>query len=50
LITVIIEWLALTAVNRKRDAEYGDPALYTEEQKRAEMDKGDNASYFRYVT
>jgi hypothetical protein len=49
LVLIVVQYFALSAVNRRRDAENQDPALYTEEQKSVEMDKGDGASYFRYT-
>jgi hypothetical protein len=39
----------LSAINKKRDQEFGSPEAYTTEMKRAEMDKGDGASFFRYT-
>lgn len=48
LILIVLQFFVLSTINRKRDAENQNPAEYTNEQKYAEMDKGDNASYFRY--
>lgn len=48
LILVISQILFLTAINKKREEKYGSPALYSQEQRRAEQDKGDAASFFRY--
>jgi hypothetical protein len=36
--------------NARRDAAHKDPKLYTEEEKNAERDLGDNATFFRYTT
>lgn len=49
LVLVIVQFFALSAINRKRDAENRSPNEYTIEQKNAEMDRGDDASYFRYT-
>lgn len=35
--------------NARRDREYKAPADYTEEEKHAEREKGDNATFFRYT-
>lgn len=35
--------------NARRDREYKPPSEYTEEEKVAEREKGDNASFFRYT-
>ena len=35
--------------NARRDREHKDPQLYTESEKRAEREKGDNATFFRYT-
>lgn len=35
--------------NARRDREYKAPALFTEEEKRMEREKGDNATFFRYT-
>jgi hypothetical protein len=41
--------LYLRRENKRRDAEYKAPELYTPEEKAAEREKGDNASFFRYT-
>ncbi|CEI62484.1 unnamed protein product [Fusarium venenatum] len=35
--------------NARRDAVHKDPSLYTEAEKYAEREKGDNATFFRYT-
>jgi hypothetical protein len=35
--------------NARRDAEYKAPDQYTTEDKAAEREKGDNATFFRYT-
>lgn len=41
--------LYLRRENKRRDAEHKAPALYTEDEKAMERQKGDYASFFRYV-
>lgn len=41
--------LYLRRENRRRDAANKNPELYTQEEKDAEREKGDNASFFRYT-
>lgn len=48
LTLVILQMLMLSRVNKNREEEFGDPALYTRDMRRAEMEKGDRASFFRY--
>jgi hypothetical protein len=36
--------------NARRDAEHKDPREYTMEEMHAEREKGDHATFFRYVT
>lgn len=48
-ILVALQMLILSRINKKRTEEHGDPALYTQDMRRAEMDKGDQASFFRYA-
>lgn len=45
---VLLQMFILTRINKKRTEEHGDPALYTQDMRRAEMDKGDGASFYRY--
>ncbi|KAI1012768.1 hypothetical protein LB504_008481 [Fusarium proliferatum] len=44
-------WMAiyLRRENARRDATHKDPSLYTEDEKHAEREKGDNATFFRYT-
>ena len=35
--------------NARRDREYKAPELYTAQEKAAERERGDNASFFRYT-
>ncbi|EXM09654.1 major facilitator superfamily domain-containing protein [Fusarium oxysporum II5] len=44
-------WMAiyLRRENARRDATHKDPSLYTEDEKQAEREKGDNATFFRYT-
>jgi hypothetical protein len=49
LILIIAQMFILSAINRKRDQDYGDPEDYTSAMKREEMDLGDEASFFRYA-
>jgi len=49
LTLIVVQFFALSAINRKRNAENRNPKEYTTEEKYGEMDKGDNASYFRYT-
>lgn len=49
MILIVIQMITLTAINRRRDDNYGNPADYTSAMKREEMDKGDGASFFRYT-
>jgi hypothetical protein len=49
LLVVLAQWVLLKAINRKRDEQYGNPNLYTAEMRRAEADRGDQASFFRYT-
>ena len=48
LALVIFQIFALGRINRKREEEFGSPALYTQEMRQAEKDKGDSATFFRY--
>lgn len=41
--------LYLRRENRRRDAEHKDPKTYTEDEKLAEREKGDNATFFRFT-
>lgn len=49
LITVALQMVFLSAINRKREEEHGPPARYTPEMRQTESDKGDAASFFRYT-
>lgn len=49
LILVIFQMFLLKYINKKRNEEHGDPAVYTQDMRRSEMDKGDKASFFRYA-
>ena len=42
--TIYLRW-----ENKRRDREHKPPAEYTAEEKAAERELGDNASFFRYV-
>ncbi|GKU05979.1 high-affinity nicotinic acid transporter [Fusarium langsethiae] len=48
---VLSIWMAihLRRENARRDAVHKDPSLYTEAEKHAEREKGDNATFFRYT-
>jgi MFS family permease len=48
LIFIILQMIILTRINKKRDEKYGPPENYTADLRRAEMDEGDKASFFRY--
>jgi hypothetical protein len=48
LIFIVIQMFILKAINKKRDEQYGPPDAYTSDMRRAEMDRGDQASFFRY--
>jgi hypothetical protein len=41
--------LYLRRENARRDREYKAPELYTIEEKLAERERGDNATFFRYT-
>lgn len=49
LIFIIIQMVCLTRINKKRDEAYGSPEGYTSDMKRAESDRGNDASFFRYT-
>lgn len=48
---ILSVWMAiyLRRENKYRDEMHKDPSLYTESEKNAEREKGDNASFFRYT-
>ncbi|QGI75191.1 unnamed protein product [Fusarium fujikuroi] len=48
---VLSVWMTiyLRRENARRDATHKDPSLYTEDEKHAEREKGDNATFFRYT-
>lgn len=46
---VVLQYIILSAINRKRDRDHPKPEEYTEEMKAAERDLGDNASFFRFT-
>lgn len=48
-ILCIFMTLYLRRENARRDREYKAPADYTEEEKIAERESGDNATFFRYT-
>ncbi|KAH8898844.1 MFS general substrate transporter [Thozetella sp. PMI_491] len=45
----VVMTIYLRRENARRDAEYKAPSEYTEEEKHAEREKGDNATFFRYT-
>jgi len=45
----ILMTIYLRRENARRDREYKPPSEYTEEEKAAEREKGDNATFFRYT-
>lgn len=49
LILSIFMTIYLRRENARRDREYKAPADYTEEERFAEREKGDNATFFRYT-
>ncbi|KAK2624059.1 hypothetical protein QTJ16_006693 [Diplocarpon rosae] len=49
LAIVALQMFILTYINKLRDGEHPSPREYTSEMKKAEMDKGDRASFFRYT-
>ena len=48
---VLSIWMTiwLRRENARRDREYKPPSEYTEEEKTAERERGDNATFFRYT-
>tara|TARA_R110002060_G_scaffold68932_2_gene77652 strand:- start:357 stop:725 length:369 start_codon:yes stop_codon:yes gene_type:complete len=48
-ILIAFQWFILGQINKRRDEEHPHPNDYTTEMKRAEMDSGDQASFFRYT-
>lgn len=46
---IVFQWFILGQINKRRDEEHPHPNDYTTEMKRAEMDSGDQASFFRYT-
>ncbi|KAL3425445.1 high-affinity nicotinic acid transporter [Phlyctema vagabunda] len=48
-VVTLIMTTYLRRENARRDREYTSPELYTEEQKLAERDRGDYASFYRYT-
>lgn len=46
---VVFQMFLLSYINKKRTEQHGDPALYTQDMRRTEMDKGDQATFFRYA-
>lgn len=49
LVLSVIMTVYLRRENARRDREYKPPAEYTEEEKAAEREKGDYATFFRYT-
>jgi len=49
LILSLFMHIYLKRENARRDREYKPPSEYTEEERFAEREKGDNASFFRYT-
>ena len=49
MILCILMTLYLRRENARRDREYKPPQEYTAEEKTAEREKGDNATFFRYT-
>jgi hypothetical protein len=48
-ILCIIMTIYLRRENARREAEYKKPEEYTDEEKKAEREKGDHATFFRYT-
>jgi hypothetical protein len=49
LVLCVFMTIYLRRENARRDREYKAPSEYTLEEKLAEREKGDNASFFRYT-
>lgn len=49
LVLSVIMYVYLKRENARRDREYKPPSEYTEEEKVAEREKGDYATFFRYT-
>jgi len=49
LVLIIFQIFILKRINKSRDDNNPRPEDYTSEQKKAEMDLGDRASFFRYT-
>ncbi|KAK4183648.1 putative high-affinity nicotinic acid transporter [Podospora australis] len=49
MILSIFMTIYLRRENARRDREYKPPSEYTEEEKHAEREKGDNATFYRYT-
>jgi hypothetical protein len=49
LVLSIFMTIYLRRENARRDREYKAPSEYTEEERVAEREKGDNATFFRYT-
>lgn len=49
MVLSIFMTLYLRRENARRDREYKPPSEYTEEERIAEREKGDNATFFRYT-
>jgi hypothetical protein len=49
LVLSAIMTIYLRRENARRDREYKPPSEYTEEERAAEREKGDNATFFRYT-
>ncbi|KAK4097550.1 MFS general substrate transporter [Parathielavia hyrcaniae] len=49
LVLSVLMMIYLRRENARRDREYKPPSEYTEEERVAEREKGDNATFFRYT-
>lgn len=49
LVLSVIMYIYLRRENARRDREYKPPSEYTEEERTAEREKGDSATFFRYT-
>lgn len=49
LVLSVVMTLCLRRENARRDGEYKPPSEYTAEEKWAEREKGDHATFFRYT-
>lgn len=49
LVLTVVQYVALSAINRRRDRDNPSPEEYTQEMKAEERDLGDGASFFRFT-